>query len=209
MSDVIALARQRHAELLAELRRIEAFLKTAEELLARHEAQGGGTASPSASRAAPAPAPAASGEPAPAPAAAPTSPDGAGGTERLLAADHFLYRPLTAARAEQARPGGARDTASADVLVGRRLRQRRWMMGLTQKQLARMIGVEPRQIQHYEEGRVHISTSRMWYIAGALKVPMSYFFEQPGAQEAAGAASAPVGGSATATPTGPVAASAP
>ena len=56
-----------------------------------------------------------------------------------------------------------------DVNVGRRMRQRRWMLGMTQQQLA--------QIQKYESGMNRVSASRLYEIAVALDVPISYFFE--------------------------------
>jgi len=67
--------------------------------------------------------------------------------------------------------------ASVDVSFGKRIRQRRWMLGITQQQLADNVGVKSEQIQMYETGETHISAGRMWDIAAAMEVPMSYFFE--------------------------------
>jgi transcriptional regulator with XRE-family HTH domain len=64
-----------------------------------------------------------------------------------------------------------------DTLLGRRLRIRRRLMGLTQSQLALMVGVRFQQIQKYESGANRISASRLWRFCQALGAPVSYFFE--------------------------------
>lgn len=64
-----------------------------------------------------------------------------------------------------------------DVHVGKRVRHRRWMVGMTQQQLAGKVGIKFQQIQKYETGMNRISASRLWDIAEALEVPVSFFFE--------------------------------
>lgn len=64
-----------------------------------------------------------------------------------------------------------------DVHVGKRVRHRRWMVGITQQQLAERVGIKFQQIQKYETGMNRVSASRLWDIADALEVPVSYFFE--------------------------------
>ncbi len=64
-----------------------------------------------------------------------------------------------------------------DALVGQRLRQQRWMNGLTRDQLAGLAGVESGEIAGYESGEDALVASRLWEIAAALKVPVTYFFE--------------------------------
>lgn len=64
-----------------------------------------------------------------------------------------------------------------DVHVGKRVRQRRWMVGMTQQQLAEQVGIKFQQIQKYETGMNRISASRLWDISEALNVPVSYFFD--------------------------------
>jgi transcriptional regulator with XRE-family HTH domain len=64
-----------------------------------------------------------------------------------------------------------------DVHVGQRVRQRRWMVGMTQQQLAAKVGIKFQQIQKYETGANRVSASRLWDIAAALGVPVSFFFE--------------------------------
>jgi transcriptional regulator with XRE-family HTH domain len=64
-----------------------------------------------------------------------------------------------------------------DVHVGDKLRQRRWMTGMTQQQLGNSVGTKFQQIQKYENGSNRVSASRLWDIATALDVPVSFFFE--------------------------------
>ena len=64
-----------------------------------------------------------------------------------------------------------------DVHVGRRLRARRRLLGLTQEALASAVDIKFQQIQKYESGSNRISASRLWSLAKALEVPVSYFFE--------------------------------
>ena len=76
-------------------------------------------------------------------------------------------------------------THPVDVHVGKRIRQRRWLVGMTQQQLAEKVGIKFQQIQKYETGANRVSASRLWDIADALDVAISFFFEgiQPGAEE--------------------------
>jgi transcriptional regulator with XRE-family HTH domain len=64
-----------------------------------------------------------------------------------------------------------------DAHVGKRIRHRRWMVGMTQQQLADQVGIKFQQIQKYETGMNRVSASRLWDIAEALSVPVSFFFE--------------------------------
>jgi transcriptional regulator with XRE-family HTH domain len=72
-----------------------------------------------------------------------------------------------------------------DVHVGKRVRHRRWMVGMTQQQLAEKVGIKFQQIQKYETGMNRISASRLWDISDALSVPVAYFFEGMDGAEAA------------------------
>lgn len=71
-----------------------------------------------------------------------------------------------------------------DVHVGKRLRQRRWLVGMTQQQLAEKVGIKFQQIQKYETGANRVSASRLWDIAEVMDVPVAYFFEAMEATEA-------------------------
>lgn len=57
-----------------------------------------------------------------------------------------------------------------DALVGRRVRELRLQLGLTQTQLADAIGVTFQQVQKYERGSNRISASKLWLIADRLGV---------------------------------------
>lgn len=73
-----------------------------------------------------------------------------------------------------------------DVHVGKRIRQRRWLVGMTQQQLGENVGIKFQQIQKYETGANRVSASRLWDIAEALDVPVTFFFEGLAPQPEAG-----------------------
>ena len=64
----------------------------------------------------------------------------------------------------------------ADRYVGARMRERRIMLGLTQQQMAELIGVTYQQAHKYEKGINRIAAGRLYTIAQALGVEVSYFF---------------------------------
>jgi transcriptional regulator with XRE-family HTH domain len=64
-----------------------------------------------------------------------------------------------------------------DAHVGKRIRHRRWMVGMTQQQLADKVGIKFQQIQKYETGMNRVSASRLWDIADSLDVTISFFFD--------------------------------
>ena len=64
-----------------------------------------------------------------------------------------------------------------DAHVGKRIRHRRWMVGMTQQQLADRVGIKFQQIQKYETGMNRVSASRLHDIAHEMEVPVSFFFE--------------------------------
>lgn len=63
-----------------------------------------------------------------------------------------------------------------DVHVGQRVRHHRWLVSMTQQQLAEKVGIKFQQIQKYETGANRVSASRLWDIAAALEVDVSVFF---------------------------------
>ena len=69
-----------------------------------------------------------------------------------------------------------------DLHIGRRLRSRRKLLGLTQERLAAACDVRFQQIQKYECGANRMSAARLWRLARFLDVPMSYFFDGLGAE---------------------------
>jgi len=64
-----------------------------------------------------------------------------------------------------------------DVHVGKRVRHRRWMVGMTQQQLGEAVGIKFQQIQKYETGMNRVSASRLWDISKAMDVDVRFFFE--------------------------------
>ncbi|MGH7092249.1 MAG: helix-turn-helix domain-containing protein [Stellaceae bacterium] len=70
--------------------------------------------------------------------------------------------------------GRARDV---DRHVGARVRERRIMLGLTQQQLADLLGVTYQQAHKYERGINRVSAGRLYEVAHVLNVPVGYFFD--------------------------------
>ena len=64
-----------------------------------------------------------------------------------------------------------------DRHVGARLRDRRIMLGLTQQQMAEMIGVTYQQAHKYEKGINRVAGGRLYAMAQALGVEVGYFYE--------------------------------
>jgi transcriptional regulator with XRE-family HTH domain len=65
-----------------------------------------------------------------------------------------------------------------DEHVGRRLRLRRNLLGLSKDELAKRLGVTSQLIQKYEAGETRISASRLYEIAVQLAVPIIWFFDE-------------------------------
>jgi transcriptional regulator with XRE-family HTH domain len=68
-------------------------------------------------------------------------------------------------------------TQEIDRHVGGRIRERRIMLGLTQQQLADMIGVTYQQAHKYERGINRVSAGRLYEIGRVLGVPIAFFYE--------------------------------
>lgn len=64
-----------------------------------------------------------------------------------------------------------------DVHVGARLRERRVLLGLTQTELADLLGITFQQAQKYERGTNRISASRLYDIANVLELPIQWFYD--------------------------------
>jgi len=87
--------------------------------------------------------------------------------------------------AKTRKPGPGRSRAQdVDRHVGARMRERRVMLGLTQQQMAELIGVTYQQAHKYEKGINRIAAGRLHNIAQALGVEVSYFFEGLGSEQA-------------------------
>jgi transcriptional regulator with XRE-family HTH domain len=68
-----------------------------------------------------------------------------------------------------------------DTHVGTKVKTRRLMLGLSQDDLAKAIGLTFQQVQKYERGTNRISVSRLVDISRALKAPFEYFLDGCGA----------------------------
>jgi transcriptional regulator with XRE-family HTH domain len=64
-----------------------------------------------------------------------------------------------------------------DIHVGKRLRLRRTILGLSQEAIGNAIGVTFQQVQKYERGVNRMGSSRLFEFSKILSVPVSYFFE--------------------------------
>jgi transcriptional regulator with XRE-family HTH domain len=64
-----------------------------------------------------------------------------------------------------------------DVHVGRRLRLRRTVLGMSQETIGSAIGVSFQQVQKYERGINRMGSSRLYDFAKLLKVSVGYFFD--------------------------------
>lgn len=75
-----------------------------------------------------------------------------------------------------------------DVHVGQRVRQRRTLLGYSQEKLAEALNLTFQQVQKYERGANRVGAGRLYELANALDVPVTYFFEDlPDAPEGAAA----------------------
>jgi transcriptional regulator with XRE-family HTH domain len=70
-----------------------------------------------------------------------------------------------------------RKADQVDLHVGRRLRLRRLVLGMSQRQLGDAVGLIYQQIQKYERGVDRVSASGLYRFARILNVPVGYFFK--------------------------------
>jgi transcriptional regulator with XRE-family HTH domain len=70
-----------------------------------------------------------------------------------------------------------RATKAVDGHIGRRVRQRRLEIGMSQEHLAELLGVTFQQIQKYEKGVNRVAASRLYDMTEALDVDVTYFFD--------------------------------
>jgi transcriptional regulator with XRE-family HTH domain len=74
-----------------------------------------------------------------------------------------------------------------DVHVGKRLRLRRTLLGMSQERLGERLGLTFQQVQKYERGANRIGSSRLFELGQILDVPVSFFFDDmPRTETAAG-----------------------
>lgn len=64
-----------------------------------------------------------------------------------------------------------------DKAVGAQVRYRRVLLGLSQEQVAKALGLSFQQLQKYEHGTNRVSGSRLYQLSLILQVPVTVFFE--------------------------------
>ncbi len=73
-----------------------------------------------------------------------------------------------------------------DLHMGRRLRRRRLLLGLTQQQLGAAAGCQFQQVQKFECAANKMSADKVWKFAQALDVPINYFYDGLGSKTQSG-----------------------
>ena len=71
----------------------------------------------------------------------------------------------------------AESRLSINQLIGARIREKRIMLGLSQRELADQLGVTFQQIYKYERGVNGLSAGQIYEIAREWGTPVEYFFE--------------------------------
>lgn len=70
-----------------------------------------------------------------------------------------------------------KSTSLIDVHIGKRIRMRRLMIGMSQEKLGEKLGLTFQQVQKYEKGTNRVGSGRLHEIGRILNVPPSYFFD--------------------------------
>lgn len=96
-------------------------------------------------------------------------------TKELREIREQLY-PRTHEAAGRPRPG------PLDKLIGRRIKERREHLGMTQEQLGEFIGMSYQQVRKYEAGENRIPASRLFHFARVLHAEPGWFMDWPGAK---------------------------
>ena len=63
-----------------------------------------------------------------------------------------------------------------DIAVGRRMRDRRKSLHISQDELGKALGISFQQVQKYELGANRVSASKLYYAARTLKTPVASFY---------------------------------
>lgn len=87
-----------------------------------------------------------------------------------------MTKPVLTLASNNPSPSPAPDDGNINLSIGRRIRRRRRLMGMTQKDLGDMLGLQFQQVQKYECSSSRVTASRLYLLASALKVPITYFF---------------------------------
>lgn len=78
---------------------------------------------------------------------------------------------------ERRKSESGRNISPLDIVIGRRLREKRIMLGFSQAKVGSFIGVSGQQVRKYEIGIDRISASTLFVLADVLDVSASYFVE--------------------------------
>ncbi len=73
-----------------------------------------------------------------------------------------------------------------DVHVGGRVRARRTLIGMSQEELGKHVGLNVPQIYKYEKGMNQITVRRLWQFSLILGRPISWFFDGIGERKRKG-----------------------
>jgi len=65
-----------------------------------------------------------------------------------------------------------------DIHVGKRLKLRRNLVGMSQEQMGKALGLTFQQIQKYERGTNRIGASRLHHLAALLNVSVGWFYDE-------------------------------
>src|ERR1700754_775254 len=70
-----------------------------------------------------------------------------------------------------------RQPNSADIAIGRAIRAHRLIVGMSQSDLARKLGVSFQQVQKYEKGTNRVGAGRLPQIAKIFNIPIGALFD--------------------------------
>jgi transcriptional regulator with XRE-family HTH domain len=88
------------------------------------------------------------------------------------------YSPMvTPARAVKKNKDETEGPDPIDIHVGARVRLRRNLVGLSQEQLGKALGLTFQQVQKYERGANRMGASRLYQLSRILNIPVNWFFE--------------------------------
>jgi transcriptional regulator with XRE-family HTH domain len=64
-----------------------------------------------------------------------------------------------------------------DRHVGRQLKTRRLLLGMSRADLGHALGITGPQVHYYENGHTRVGAGRLLHLSQILKVPVEYFFD--------------------------------
>ncbi|MCH7561527.1 MAG: helix-turn-helix transcriptional regulator, partial [Thaumarchaeota archaeon] len=70
-----------------------------------------------------------------------------------------------------------RSSTKVDIHVGKKLRRRRELLGLSQTEIAERIDLSHQQLQKYENATNRISAGRLFEFGQILDISITYFYD--------------------------------